>query len=53
VVIAQKNPMPTLIPKRPLSAAAESGPPASLIVLGVAVAVVAGAVALYRPRKKK
>ncbi len=53
VVIAQKNPMPTLIPARALPSAVDGGLPASIIVLGVAVAIVAGVMALYRPRKKK
>ncbi|CAG0934817.1 hypothetical protein TFLX_03683 [Thermoflexales bacterium] len=54
VVIAQKNPMPTFIPTRALSTAAD-GPPAELIVPGLAasVAVVVGALGLYLSRKKK
>jgi hypothetical protein len=53
VVIAQKNPVPTLIPTRALPSAVDRGLPSGLILLGVAVAIAAGAIALYRPRKKK
>jgi hypothetical protein len=45
--------MPTLIPARALPSAVDGDLPASIIVLGVAVAIVAGVMALYRPRKKK
>jgi hypothetical protein len=53
IVIAQKNPMPTLMPARALPSAVGGGLPTGLIVLGVAVAIVAGVMVLYRPRKKK
>ena len=53
VVIAQKNPVPTLIPTRALPSAVDRGLPTGLIMLGVAAAIAAGAIALYRPRKKK
>jgi hypothetical protein len=45
--------MPTSIPARALPSAVEEGVPTSILVLGVAVAIVAGVMALYRPRKKK
>jgi hypothetical protein len=53
VVIAQKNPVPTLSPMRALPPAVDRGLPAGLIMLGVAVAIAAGVIVLYRPRKKK
>ncbi len=53
VVIAQKNRLPTLIPARTPPSTVDKGLPTGLFVLGVAVAIVAAAIARYRPRKNK
>jgi len=55
VVIAQKNPMPTFIPTRALSSAADVDLPVGSVVLGLGVGfgVAAGLIALYRLRQKK
>jgi hypothetical protein len=55
VVIAQKNPLPKLIPTRAVPAATDGGLPVGLVVFGVVleVAIVVGVVALYRSRRRK
>jgi hypothetical protein len=55
VVIAQKNPLPAVIPTRVVPSSVGAGLPVGSIALslGVGVAVAAGLIALYQSRKKK